>query len=105
MAEEKTNGKMLILSDIFIPNNDSDGSDGGDSGGSGSRTALIIIIIVLAIVCVAGAIAVVYYVRKLKNKPKGAIVSKPTDVGDIDGAESGQKLVESMSQSVAAEHQ
>ena len=105
LAEEKTNGKMLILSDIFIPNNDSDGSDGGDSGGSGSRTALIIIIIVLAIVCVAGAIAVVYYVRKLKNKPKGAIVSKPTDVGDIDGAESGQKLVESMSQSVAAEHQ
>jgi hypothetical protein len=100
LAEEKNNGKMLILSDIFIPNN----SDGG-SGGSGSRTALIIIIIVLAIVCVAGAIAVVYYIRKLKNKPQGAIVSKPTDVGDIESAESGQKLVESMSQSVAAEHQ
>ena len=98
LAEEVNNGKMMILSDIYSPN-------GGDEPSSGTNTALIVIIIVLAIVCVAGGIAVFIYVRKLKNKPKGAIVSQPTDDTDIEGAESGQKLVESMAQSVAVEHQ
>ena len=98
LAEEVNNGKMMILSDIYSPN-------GGVEPSSGTNTALIVIIIVLAIVCIAGGIAVFIYVRKLKNKPKGAIVSQPTDDTDIEGAESGQKLVESMAQSVAVEHQ
>ena len=101
LAEEIDNGKMVILSDIFSPK----GNENKDADKKKTRNALIVIIIVLAIVCVAGGIAVFIYVRKLKNKPKGAIVSQPTDDTDIEGAESGQKLVESMAQSVAVEHQ
>ena len=97
LAEEKNNGKMMILSEVYSPY--------VDDSSSGTNTTLIVIIVVLSIVCIAGGIAVFIYVRKLKNKPKGAIVSQPSDVTDIEGAESGQKLVESMAQSVAVEHQ
>ena len=97
LAQETNNGKMMILSDIYSPNDNSDGS--------GTRTALIIIIIVLVLVCITGGIAIFLYLRKLKSRPVGAVASKPTDIADIDSAEAGQKLVESMSQSVVAEHQ
>lgn len=97
LAQETSNGKMMILSDIYSPNDNSDGS--------GTRTALIIIIIVLVLVCITGGIAIFLYLRKLKSRPVGAVASKPTDIADIDSAEAGQKLVESMSQSVVAEHQ
>jgi hypothetical protein len=100
LAEEVNNGKMMILSEVYSPKSGEE-----DSGSDKGNTALIIIIIVLAIVCIAGGIAVFFYIRKLKNKPKGAIVSQPTDVNDIEEQESGQKLVESMAQSVAVEHQ
>ena len=43
--------------------------------------------------------------RRIKNRPKGAFDSKPTDMGEIDSADAGQKLVESMAQSQAAEKQ
>ena len=99
LAEEVNNGKMMILSEVYSPNS------GEEPTSDKGNTALIIIIIVLAIVCIAGGIAVFFYIRKLKNKPKGAIVSQPTDVNDIEEQESGQKLVESMAQSVAVEHQ
>jgi hypothetical protein len=97
LAKETNNGKMMILSDIYSPND--------NPGGSGTRIALIVIIIVLVLVCITGGVAIFFYLRKLKNKPAGAVASKPTDIGDIDSAEAGQKLVESMAQSVAVEHQ
>ena len=99
LAEEINNGKMMILSEVYSP------SKGDNNEGSGNKTALIIVIIVLALVCVIGGIAFYLYLRRLKNRPKAPIMAKPTGMADIDSAETGQNLIESMSQSQAAEKQ
>ena len=54
---------------------------------------------------VIGGIVLFIYLRKIKNRPKGAFDSKPTGMEEIDSADAGQKLVESMAQSQAAEKQ
>ncbi len=64
---------------------------------------MIIIIIVLALVCVIGRISFYLYLRRLKNRPKSAFLAKHTGMDEINSADAGQKLVESMSQSQAAE--
>ena len=98
LAEEINNGKMVILSEIYSPN-ENDGKE------ETTNTALIVVIIILSLVLVIGGIILFLYLRRIKNRPKGAFDSKPTDMGEIDSADAGQKLVESMAQSQAAEKQ
>ena len=98
LAEEINNGKMMILSEIYSPN-ENDGKE------ETTNTALIVVIIILSLVLVIGGIILFLYLRRIKNIPKGAFDSKPTDMGEIDSADAGQKLVESMAQSQAAEKQ
>ena len=98
LAEEIDNGKMVILSDIFSPK----GNENKDSDKKKTRNALIVIIIILAVVCIGGGIGVYAYLRKLKNRPRGALIAKRTDSNDVDGMEN-DKLVESMSRSQANE--
>ena len=99
LAEEINNGKMMILSDVYSP------SEGDGNGGDGNRMALIIVIIALTLVCVLGGIWFYLYLRRLKNRKKVPLMAKPTGMAEIDGTDAGQKLVESMSQSQAAEKQ
>ena len=98
LAEEIDNGKMVILSDIFSPK----GNENKDADKKKTRNALIVIIIILAVVCIGGGIGVYAYLRKLKNRPRGALIAKRTDSNDVDGMEN-DKLVESMSRSQANE--
>ena len=95
LAEELNNGKMMILSDIFSPKK--------DNSDRKTRKILIIVIIVLAVICIGGGVAFYLYLNKLKNRPKGVYRAKNTDINDIESTTSGQKLVESMSQSQADE--
>ncbi|MBO6244399.1 MAG: hypothetical protein J6O41_07580 [Clostridia bacterium] len=99
LAEEINNGKMMILSEVYSPSE----SDNNEEGKT--RTTLIIVIIVLALVCVIGGISFYLYLRKLKNRSKRAIVAKHTGMDAINSSGAGEKLVESMSQSQAAEKQ
>ena len=99
LAEEINNGKIMILSEVYSP------CKGDNNEGSGNKTALIIVIIVLALVCVIGGISLYLYLRRLKNRSKAPVMAKPTGMADIDSAETGQNLIESMSQSQAAEKQ
>ena len=99
LAEEINNGKMMILSDVYSP------SEGDGNGGDGNRMALIIVIIALTLVFVLGGIWFYLYLRRLKNRKKVPLMAKPTGMAEIDGTDAGQKLVESMSQSQAAEKQ
>ena len=97
LAEEINNGKMMILSDVYSPNENK-------SSENETRITLIIIIAVLSVVCVVGGIGVFFYVRKIKsNRNKYIAIAKHTDIDDIDGTNTGDKLVESMSQSQAVE--
>ena len=91
LAEELNYGKMMILSDIFSPKK--------DNSDRKTRKILIIVIIVLAVICIGGGVAFYLYLNKLKNRPKGVYRAKNTDINDIESTTSGQKLVESMSQS------
>jgi hypothetical protein len=98
IAEEIDNGKMVILSDIFSPK----GNENKDADKKKTRNALIVIIIILAVVCIGGGIGVYAYLRKLKNRPRGALIAKRTESNDVDSMEN-DKLVESMSRSQANE--
>ncbi len=98
LAEEIDNGKMVILSDIFSPK----GNENKDADKKKTRNALIVIIIILAVVCIGGGIGVYAYLRKLKNRPRGALIAKRTESNDVDSMEN-DKLVESMSRSQANE--
>ena len=91
---------MMILSDVYSPSEDSD-----NSGEEGTRTTLIIIIVVLAVILIAGGVFIFFYIRIIKNKPRGAILSKPTDFTDIQDANPGEKILDSMAQSQAVENQ
>ena len=100
LAQEINHGKMMILSDVYSPSEDSD-----NSGEEGTRTTLIIIIVVLAVILIAGGVFIFFYIRIIKNKPRGAILSKPTDFTDIQDANPGEKILDSMAQSQAVENQ
>ena len=97
LAKEIDKGKLWILSDIY-----SNKPTPEDPESKQTRTALIVVIIVLSVICILGGVAVFLYVRKLKSQPRGAIIAKPTDFSDLDGMNQ-EKLVESMSKSVAME--
>ena len=99
LAEQINNGKMMILSDVL--------SIGAKVEVKNSqRTLLIIIVIILSVILVAGGIFVFLYVRKLKNSPRDKIIgAKQTDVDDIESANAGEKMIESMRESQAYESQ
>ena len=100
LAEQINNGKMMILSDVL-----SIGESKAETK-SNSRTLLIIIVIILSVILVAGGIFVYLYVRKLKSAPReNIILAKPTDLGDIESANAGEKMIESLARSQAFENQ
>ena len=99
LAEEINNGKMMLLSEIYSPTKASTEEQ------KKTKTALIVIIVILGVVFIAGGIIFYLYLRRLKSKSKGDLVGKTTGMDDIEGATAGQKLVESMAQSQAVEHQ
>ena len=99
LAEEINNGKMMILSEVYTNQPSKSGED------KKTRNALIIVIVILIVVCITGGVLVYLYLKKLKNRPRGAIISKPTGFDDIDSANAGEKLVESMAKSQALENQ
>ena len=96
LAEELNNGKMMILSEVFSPKET-------DSTSKKTRTTLIVVIIILAVVCVVGGVAFFLYLRKLKNRPRSVIRSKPTDITDIESANTGEKMLDRMTQSQVSE--
>ena len=99
LAEEINNGKMMILSEVYTNQPSKSGED------KKTRNALIIVIVILIVACITGGVLVYLYLKKLKNRPRGAIISKPTGFDDIDSANAGEKLVESMAKSQALENQ
>ena len=90
---------MMILSDVL--------SIGAKVEVKNSqRTLLIIIVIILSVILVAGGIFVFLYVRKLKSSPRDKIIgAKQTDIDDIESANAGEKMIESMRESQAYESQ
>ena len=56
-------------------------------------------------ILIAGGVFIFFYIRIIKNKPRGAILSKPTDFTDIQDANPGEKILDSMAQSQAVENQ
>ena len=99
LAEQINNGKMMILSDVL--------SIGAKVEVKNSqRTLLIIIVIILSVILVAGGIFVFLYVRKLKSSPRDKIIgAKQTNIDDIESANAGEKMIESMRESQAYESQ
>ena len=89
----------MILSEVNTNQQSKSGED------KKTRNALIIVIVILIVVCITGGVLVYLYLKKLKNRPRGAIISKPTGFDDIDSANAGEKLVESMAKSQALENQ
>ena len=59
--------------------------------------------IILAVICVVGGVSFYLYMRKLKNRPRGVIRSKPTDITDIESANTGEKMLDRMTQSQVSE--
>ena len=89
LAEEINNGKMMILSDIYVPdpNSDSDKKDDSDSS-SKKKTTIIVVSVVVPVVCIAAGIIIFFCIRR-RNRTKGS------DIENINNTETGQKLVES----------
>ena len=100
LAQQTKKGKMMILSDVYSPYSDSENSEE-----NGTRTALIIIIVVLSVILIGGGVFLFIYLRIIRKKPRGAIVSKPTDFSDIQGANAGEKMLDSMASSQAVENE
>ena len=74
--------------------------------GSSSNIVLVVILIVLAVILVVGGILIFIYLRKLKNRPmEKAIIAKPASLEDIQSANKGEKMLDSMAQSQAYEKQ
>ena len=96
LAEELKNGKMMILSEVFSPKNTGTTS-------KKTRNMLIVVAIILAVICVVGGVSFYLYMRKLKNRPRGVIRSKPTDITDIESANTGEKMLDRMTQSQVSE--
>ena len=97
LAEEINKGKMMILSEVFSQ------KENKSEVNNETRITLIIIIVVLSVVCVAGGIGVFIYIKKIKNNNKYIPIAKQTDIDDINNTNTGDKLVESMTQSQAVE--
>ena len=94
LAKELNNGKMMILSEIFSTT----------SVKKSSTSALIIVAVVLSVICIVGGVSLFLYLRKLKNRPRGAIISKPSDLTDIENIKSDNLINNSMSESRASEN-
>ena len=114
LAQEKNNGQFMILSDIISGNatedkNDDGGDDqGGDGnkGEGGSNIVLVIVLVVLAIILVVGGVSLFICLRNYKRKPmSNVIIAKPTNLEDIQDANKGEKMLDSMAQSQAYENQ
>ena len=97
LAKQVNNGKMWILSDIFTPKEDP------NKEAEKERKTLIIVIVILTVVCVVGGVSLYLYLRKLKNRPRGAIMAKTTDFDDIQDATAGEKMLDRYTQSRASE--
>ena len=110
LAEELNNGKMMFLSDIYVPDSgsspqsddhpdpaphsdpasDSDKQSGeSDSSSSGKKTTVIVVAVVVPVVCIAAGIIIFFLIRR-RNR------TKASDIDYVKNAESGQKLVESV---------
>ena len=95
------NGKMMILSDIV-----SNKMDGRDDDDDSSNIVLISVLVGLAVLLVAGGIIMFICLRNLKNKPmENVIIAKPASLDDIQSANKGEKMLDSMAQSQAYENQ
>ena len=96
LAEEINNGQLMILSKVIS----------SQDNGSSSNIVLVSILIVLAVIIVVGGILIFIYLRKLKNRPmEKAIIAKPASLDDIQTANKGEKMLDSMAQSQAYEKQ
>ena len=77
LAEGTTNGKLMILSDVYQSYSKDDDSS--------SNTILVIILVVLAILLVAGGIIAFIFLRKYKQKPdREKLDAKETSLADVD---------------------
>ena len=98
------NGKMMILSSIF--NNKGENDDSGNKDDDSSNILLVGILIGLGVLLVAGGIILFVCLRNLRNKPmENVIIAKPTNLDDIQNANKGEKMLDSMAQSQAYENQ
>ena len=97
LAKEVNNGELMILSNIVSGEINQDKS---------SNILLVSILITLAIILIVGSIIVFIFLRRLKNRSiSRAIVAKPTNLDDIQSANQGEKMIDSMAQSQAYEKQ
>ena len=95
LAQEKNNGQFMILSNTIS----------GDVSEE-SNIVLVIILVVLAIILVGGGVFLFICLRNYKNKPmENVIIAKPTNLDDIQDANKGEKMLDSMAQSQAYENQ
>ena len=100
LAQDKNNGQFMVLSDIISGNIIN--TEGGDS----SNHVLVVIIVILAIILVVGGVFLFICLRNMKNRPmENAIIAKPTNLSDIQNANKGEKMLDSMAQSQAYENQ
>ena len=101
LAKEVNNGELMILSNIV-----SSSIDSSSGSSKGSNIILVSVLVTLSIVLIVGAIIIFICLRKLKNKPmENAIIAKPTNLDDIQSANKGEKMIDSMAQSQAYENQ
>lgn len=111
LAEQINKGKLVFLSKVLQyekkEKGDGEGSDGEGEGegGDGSNTALIIIICVLVIIILSGGLFIFFYLRKTKKKVNETktFYGQTTNLSDIDKANQGDKLINSMAESQASE--
>ena len=97
LAEEVNNGKLMVLSKIHSHTTIVE---------EGSNIVLVIVIVVLAILLVIGGVFIFICLRKMKNAPTDKVImAKPTSLSDIENANKGEKMIESMAQSQAYENQ
>ena len=99
-AQQINKGGVLLLSEVKTYH-----YKGDSNGQNGRNIVLVIILVSLAIVLVIGGILIFICLRKLKNKPmENVIIAKPTNLEDIESANKGEKMLESMAQSQAQEN-
>ena len=98
LAKQLNNGQLMILSNVVSGNAE-------DSKG-GSNKVLVIILVILAIILVGGGIFLCIYLKRLKEKPVQKVIkAQATDLDDIQNANKGEKMLDSMAQSQAYENQ
>ena len=98
LAQQLNNGQLMILSNVISGNAE-------DTKG-GSNKVLVIILVVLAVILVCGGVFLCIYLRRLKEKPMQKVIkAQATDLEDIQNANKGEKMLDSMAQSQANENQ